>query len=88
MVANGMGMTLLPEISIDVESAHGQVRLIRFEDPEPKRALGLAWRASSPRKDDFAALGKLIVEAIAKNRGCRDQRAEPPIPARRPRSKP
>ena len=47
MVANGMGMTLLPEISIDVESAHGQVRLIRFEDPEPKRALGLAWRASS-----------------------------------------
>jgi len=31
---------------------HGNIRLMRFTDPEPKRTLGLAWRASSPRKDD------------------------------------
>jgi LysR family transcriptional regulator, hydrogen peroxide-inducible genes activator len=64
MVANGMGLTLLPEISIDLESMHGHVRLMRFEEPEPKRVLGLTWRTTSPRKRDFVELGKLIVESI------------------------
>jgi LysR family hydrogen peroxide-inducible transcriptional activator len=64
MVANGMGLTLLPEISIDLESRHGHIRLMRFEEPEPKRVLGLAWRSTSPRKRDFVELGKLIVESI------------------------
>jgi LysR family transcriptional regulator, hydrogen peroxide-inducible genes activator len=64
MVANGMGLTLLPEISIHLESMHGHIRLMRFEEPEPTRVLGLAWRTTSPRKRDFVELGKLIVEAV------------------------
>jgi len=68
MVSNGMGMTLLPEISIGVESKHGEVKLMRFEKPEPSRVLGLAWRRTSPRKRDFIELGKLIVESIPKGR--------------------
>lgn len=61
MVANGMGLTLLPEISIDHETRHGGIRLMRFAEPEPKRILGLAWRSTSPRKRDFNELGKLII---------------------------
>lgn len=61
MVANDLGMTILPELSLEVESRHGDIRLVRFADPEPRRILGLAWRASSPRKRDFVALGRLIV---------------------------
>jgi LysR family hydrogen peroxide-inducible transcriptional activator len=34
---------------------------MRFEEPEPKRILGLAWRSTSPRKSDFNELGKLII---------------------------
>lgn len=64
MVANGMGLTFLPEISVKLEAAGNRVRIQRFADPEPSRRLGLAWRASSPRKGDFTALGKLILEAI------------------------
>ncbi len=60
MVANGLGLTLLPELSIDVEARHGEIRLMRFVEPEPSRTVGLAWRSSSPRKRDFMALGKLI----------------------------
>ena len=60
MVANGNGITLLPEISIDLESRNVPLRLMRFAKPEPHRILGLAWRRSSPRKRDFRALGKLI----------------------------
>jgi LysR family hydrogen peroxide-inducible transcriptional activator len=62
MVANGMGLTLLPEISIGVEARHGEVRVIRFAEPQPSRTIGLAWRRASPRKDDFAILGRLLAE--------------------------
>lgn len=65
MVTSGLGLTLLPEISIAHETAHGDVKLLRFADPEPKRLLGIAWRKTSPRKRDFVELGRLIKEAIS-----------------------
>ena len=68
MVANGLGMTLLPELSLDLESRQSGIRLMRFADPEPSRTVGLAWRASSPRKRDFVALGSLILAAATKRR--------------------
>ena len=71
MVANGMGLTLLPEISVDVENRNRQVRLIRFEDPEPSRVLGLAWRSTSPRKRDFAEFGKLVGRSFPPDRKLR-----------------
>ena len=61
MVANGLGVTLLPEISIDLETKHADIKLLRFAEPEPSRILGLAWRATSSRKRDFAELGRHIV---------------------------
>jgi LysR family hydrogen peroxide-inducible transcriptional activator len=64
MVANGMGLTFLPEISIGLEAMSGRVSIGRFADPEPSRTLGLAWRATSPRKADFITLGKLVVDAV------------------------
>ena len=68
MVANGYGITLLPEISIELESRNGPLRLMRFAKPQPHRIVGLAWRRSSPRKRDFIALGKLITAVHEKNR--------------------
>jgi LysR family hydrogen peroxide-inducible transcriptional activator len=60
MVSNGYGITLLPELCLELEKRHGELRLMRFAEPEPYRTLGLAWRRSSPRKQDFVELGKLI----------------------------
>lgn len=65
MVANGLGMTLLPELSINLECRRGDIRLMRFTDPQPRRVVGLAWRRSSPRKRHFVELGKLITQATA-----------------------
>jgi LysR family hydrogen peroxide-inducible transcriptional activator len=65
MVANGLGMTLLPELSVDLECRRGNIKLMRFSDPEPRRVVGLAFRKTSPRKRDFAALGKLIAQAAS-----------------------
>ncbi len=38
---------------------------LRFPDPEPSREIGLAWRKSAARKQDFVALGELLIEAMA-----------------------
>lgn len=64
MVANGYGVTLLPKIAIDVELRDDRVKLLRFSDPAPGRAVGLAWRRTSPRKADFVALGDIIAETL------------------------
>jgi len=59
MVANGLGMTLLPELSLDVESRHGGIRLMRFVEPEPsarrRPRLARAARRASPTSPRSAA---------------------------------
>lgn len=65
MVAGGMGVTLLPQLSVAVEGRNTQIDVHRFHTPEPSRQIGLAWRRTSPRKADFKALGDLIVSANA-----------------------
>lgn len=65
MVAGGMGVTLLPRLSIAVEGRNPQIQLHRFQPPEPLRQIGLAWRRTSPRRADFEALGGLIAQANA-----------------------
>jgi LysR family hydrogen peroxide-inducible transcriptional activator len=64
MVANGYGVTLVPQVAVDVEVRDERVKLLRFAAPEPGRSVGLGWRRTSPRKADFIALGKLVVEAL------------------------
>jgi LysR family hydrogen peroxide-inducible transcriptional activator len=60
MVANGFGVTLLPEMSLETEARRSDIRLLKFAPPIPSRKIGLAWRQSSPRKRDFAELGAMI----------------------------
>lgn len=70
LVANGQGVTLLPELFIEAEgAADPRVRLLRFTDPEPKREVGLVWRRSSPRRGDIEALGDVV-------RACRQRLVE------------
>jgi LysR family hydrogen peroxide-inducible transcriptional activator len=64
MVANGYGITLLPRVALPVEVRDERVKVLRFRSPEPARQIGLAWRRTSPRKVDFAALGKIIGETL------------------------
>jgi LysR family transcriptional regulator, hydrogen peroxide-inducible genes activator len=64
MVANGYGVTLVPEVAVDVEVRDERVKLLRFTSPEPGRTVGLAWRHTSPRKADFIALGQLVTRVL------------------------
>jgi LysR family transcriptional regulator, hydrogen peroxide-inducible genes activator len=67
MVANGYGVTLVPEVAVDVEVRDERVKLLRFTSPEPGRTVGLAWRRTSPRKADFFALGRIAIEALGRS---------------------
>jgi LysR family hydrogen peroxide-inducible transcriptional activator len=64
MVANGYGVTLLPQVAAEVEARDRRVKLLRLAEPAPGRTIGLAWRRTSPRKADFFALGRLVSETL------------------------
>jgi LysR family hydrogen peroxide-inducible transcriptional activator len=64
MVAGGYGVTLIPQIAADVERRDERVKFLRLENPQPGRSIGLAFRRTSPRKADFAALAELVKERV------------------------
>lgn len=66
MVASGYGVTLIPQIAADVERRDDRVKFLRLEDPQPGRTIGLAFRHTSPRKADFAALGEVVKASVGK----------------------
>lgn len=69
MVAAGLGITLLPSLAIEVEVRAGLgMAVVPFRAPAPGRTIGLAWRKSSPRGDEFALLGKTLGRSVPRPR--------------------
>jgi len=64
MVANGYGVTLVPQVAVDVEVRDERIKVLRLTPPQPGRTIGLVWRQTSPRKVDFIALGELVTETL------------------------
>ena len=61
MVAGGIGITLLPQLALDVECRTPSPIVVRpFRKPEPSRTIGLVWRTKSPREDEFRLLAELL----------------------------
>ncbi len=48
MVGAGLGVTLIPEMAVDLEARAAQVCIQRFAAPAPQRQIGLVWRKTSP----------------------------------------
>jgi len=59
MVAAGMGVTVVPQLSVPHEP-HPHIAYIPFEDPVPTRRVVLAWRRSFTRYEAIAALRNAI----------------------------
>lgn len=64
MVANGYGITLIPQIAADVERRDSRVKFLRFKEPQPRRNIGLVFRRTSPRKRDFSVLCVIVRECL------------------------
>ncbi|MEN8713240.1 MAG: DNA-binding transcriptional regulator OxyR [Arenicellales bacterium] len=61
MVAEGMGITLMPELAIPSrQSETDTIRYLPFTDPRPSRQIGMLYRKGSYRKETFIKLQLLI----------------------------
>ena len=48
MVAAGIGVTLIPEMSVAIETRSAEVSVARFDKPRPTRTIGMIWRKDKP----------------------------------------
>jgi len=64
MVQSGMGVTLLPALSVLTHTTD-LLRYIPFEEPAPSRTLSLFWRNSSPKRQCLHAIAELVRTSIA-----------------------
>ena len=64
LVAEGFGLTLLPEIALAQEAkAAPKMALMRFADPAPARQVVLVGRTATPGEGWFSDLARILAEA-------------------------
>lgn len=60
MVGAGLGVTLIPEMAVPVETRSAAVAVARFADPAPRRDIGMIWRRSSPMAAHLREVAGLV----------------------------
>ncbi|NNK66413.1 MAG: hydrogen peroxide-inducible genes activator [Rhodobacteraceae bacterium] len=60
MVGAGIGLTLIPEMAIELETRSAPVSVARFKPPCPSRTIGMAWRKTNPLSEQLMEIGGLI----------------------------
>jgi LysR family hydrogen peroxide-inducible transcriptional activator len=77
MVSAGMGVTLIPEMAVAVETRSAPVSVARFEDPQPARTIGMIWRKTSPLAAQLLQLSDAVCRSAE---ALRAQHAPPGVP--------
>lgn len=65
MVGSGIGVTLIPEMAVAVETRSAAVSVAQFEDPRPERTIGMIWRRSNPLARQLMQVAQVVQEAGA-----------------------
>ncbi len=60
MVGAGIGVTLIPEMAVAVETRSAQVSVARFGGEEPSRTVGMVWRRSSPLARQLDQIAEVV----------------------------
>ena len=60
MVGAGMGVTLIPEMALPIETRSADVSIARFPTPRPARTIGMIWRKSNPLADQLMQVGAIV----------------------------
>jgi LysR family transcriptional regulator, hydrogen peroxide-inducible genes activator len=69
MVSAGIGVTLIPEMAVAVETRSASVSVTRFKSPQPSRTIGMVWRKTSPLARQllqFSEVVRLSADALRK----------------------
>lgn len=62
MVGAGLGVTLIPEMAVAVETRSANVALAAFPDPQPVRTIGMVWRKTSPLETHFRTVAGVVLD--------------------------
>ena len=60
MVSAGMGVTLIPEMAVAVETRSAPVSIARFKRPQPSRTIGMIWRKTSPLAKQLLEISDVV----------------------------
>ncbi len=60
MVGAGIGVTLIPEMAVHLETKSADVSISRFPAPSPSRTIGMVWRRSDPLGEQLLQIGGII----------------------------
>ncbi len=63
MVGAGLGVTLIPEMALAVETRSAAVSVARLAAPRPSRRIGMVWRRSSPLFGQLRQIAALVRDA-------------------------
>ncbi len=65
MVSAGIGVTLIPEMAVPVETKSASVAVARFGRPEPRRRIGMVWRKTNPLAPKLHDLSDVVRTAAS-----------------------
>jgi LysR family hydrogen peroxide-inducible transcriptional activator len=60
MVGAGIGVTLIPEMAVAVETRSASVSISRFKSPKPSRTIGMIWRKTSPLTKQLLQISEVV----------------------------
>lgn len=60
MVGAGIGVTLIPDMAVAVETRSAPVSLARFANPRPTRTIGMIWRRSNPMAEQLMQVAEIV----------------------------
>ena len=60
MVGAGIGVTLIPEMAVKVETRSAPVSVARFDTPKPSRTVGMIWRKTNPLAGKLVEIAELV----------------------------
>lgn len=66
MVGAGIGVTMIPEMAISVETRSAAVSCVAMEDPQPGRTIGMIWRRSSPLAEAYGEIAEVVRQSAGR----------------------
>jgi LysR family hydrogen peroxide-inducible transcriptional activator len=64
MVGAGIGVTLIPQMAIGIETRSADVSVARLPAPQPRRTIGMVWRKSNPLSEQLGRIAAQVLSAL------------------------
>lgn len=62
MVGAGIGVTLIPQMAVEIETRSAPVSIVRLAPPRPSRRIGMVWRKTNPLSAQFVQIAEIVRE--------------------------